>query len=155
MEGIDVLVRPDTHVPVTRFDGRTIPFSDESFDAVMLVDVLHHADDPFGLLSEAARVGRKCVLIKDHLLTGFLAHKTLEFMDSMGNARFNVALPFNYWTRYQWNDAFSRLGLHISAWEGNVGLYHWPLSIAFGRALHFVAALTPAVKKPLTAGQGA
>ena len=144
IEGIDVLVRPDTHVPVTGFDGHTIPFADKSFDTVMFVDVLHHVDDGLELLGEAARVARKCVLIKDHLMEGFLARQTLEYMDRMGNARHNVTLPYNYWTRPQWDDAFAKLGLHVTAWEGNVGLYPWPISMAFGRSLHFVAALAPA-----------
>src|SRR5689334_5954109 len=34
IEGIDVLVRDQTHVPVTRFDGSKIPFDDNSFDSV-------------------------------------------------------------------------------------------------------------------------
>ena len=109
----------------------------------MLVDVLHHADDPFGLLGEAARVARGCVLIKDHLRQGLLARQTLEFMDRMGNARFDVALPFNYWTPRQWNEAFDKLGLDVTSWQGRLGLYPWPLNLAFGRGLHFVAVLTP------------
>jgi len=144
IEGIDVLVRPGAHIPVTGFDGQNIPFPDKSFDAVLFVDVLHHADDAFALLKEAARVARKCVLIKDHILQGVLARETLEFMDRVSNARYNITLPFNYWSRPQWDDAFGKLGLQITAWEGNVGLYPWPLSMIFGRALHFVAGLAVA-----------
>jgi SAM-dependent methyltransferase len=153
IEGIDVLVRPGTHVPVTGFDGRKIPFPDKSFDTVTVVDVLHHADDPFGLLTETARVARNCVVIKDHLLQGFLARETLEFMDRMGNARYNVTLPYNYWTRAQWDEAFGTLGLRITSWEGDVGLYPWPVSTAFGRALHFVARLETAEKRAPGAGK--
>src|SRR5687768_12448825 len=53
IEGIDVLVRPETHIPVTEFDGTRIPHGDRSFDAVMFVDVLHHTDDATVLLREA------------------------------------------------------------------------------------------------------
>ncbi|MEO8268293.1 MAG: class I SAM-dependent methyltransferase, partial [Aureliella sp.] len=38
--GIDVLVRSDTHIPVTHFDGIEIPYPDNYFDTVMMVDVL-------------------------------------------------------------------------------------------------------------------
>ena len=48
--GIDPLVRPNASLPVTKFDGKTIPFSAKSFDFCLLVDVLHHAHDPFLLL---------------------------------------------------------------------------------------------------------
>ena len=94
VEGIDVLVRPDAAIPVMHFDGRTIPHEDGSFDAAVVVDVLHHADDPDALLRETVRVARRCVVVKDHLTDGFLAEPTLRFMDSVGNRRHGVALPY-------------------------------------------------------------
>jgi len=51
--GIDVLIRPRTHIPVTEFDGRRIPFANDSVDGAMFVDVLHHTPDPMVLLREA------------------------------------------------------------------------------------------------------
>ena len=53
IEGIDVLVRPATKIPVRPFDGIALPYPDASFDVVMFVDVLHHTDDPLLLLQEA------------------------------------------------------------------------------------------------------
>ena len=104
--GIDVLVRPETNIEVTEFDGRTIPFGDDAFDAVTFVDVLHHTDDATALLREAARVASTAVVIKDHLAEGFLAKPTLRAMDWVGNASFGVALPYNYWTTAEWHRAF-------------------------------------------------
>jgi SAM-dependent methyltransferase len=49
-EGIDVLVREGTAIPIRYFDGFTIPAADKSVDAVLLVDVLHHAADAAQLL---------------------------------------------------------------------------------------------------------
>ena len=58
INGIDILVRPQTHIPVVPFDGTTIPYPDGAFDVVMFVDVLHHTEDPMVLLGEAKRVAR-------------------------------------------------------------------------------------------------
>lgn len=41
-----------------RADATRLPFADESFDAVMLVSMLHHIDDPARALAEAKRVLR-------------------------------------------------------------------------------------------------
>ena len=81
---------------MTLFDGKTIPFEDNSFDLVMFVDVLHHAEDPASLLAEAARVSRKYLLLKDHVRTGLVGKWTLRLMDWFGNAQHNVVLPYNY-----------------------------------------------------------
>jgi SAM-dependent methyltransferase len=142
--GVDVLVRAETRIPVIGYDGWTLPFADDSFDAVCLVDVVHHADDPQRLLGEAARVSRDHVLIKDHLADGFLAAPTLRLMDWVGNARHGVRLPYNYLTRTEWLDHIARLGATVRAWDTDLSLYPPPLSTLFGRDLHVVIDLEPA-----------
>lgn len=144
VRGVDVLVRPETHVPVEHFDGRTLPVAAESFDAVMLVDVLHHCDWPMELLAEARRVARQAIIIKDHMVEGFAADRTLRFMDGVGNRRHGVALPHAYWTPQEWTAAFRRLGLTVQSMERRLGLYAWPLNMAFDRRLHFLAKLAVA-----------
>jgi len=144
--GIDVLVRPTTHIPVTRFDGVSIPFPDRSSDVVMFVDVLHHTEDPRVLLSEARRVARSAVILKDHCRDGVLANSTLRFMDWVGNARHGVVLPYNYWPEARWREAFHELGLATDEWKPKLGLYPWPFSLMFDRHLHFVARLSPAAR---------
>lgn len=146
--GIEVLVRPDCRIHVAEFDGRTIPFADRSFDVAMLVDVLHHTDDPTALLAETARVAGQCVLIKDHLLGGWLSGLTLRFMDRVGNRRYGVALPYNYLRAAQWDEAFHTLGLTVEQWKPRLGLYCWPACLAFDRSLHFVARLAVPAKTP-------
>ena len=137
--GIDVLVRPATHIPVERFDGRTIPCADRSVDVVMFVDVLHHVDDATALLREAARTTRQAIVIKDHLRDGLLAGPTLRLMDWVGNARHGVALPYHYWRRQQWHDTAAALGTTIRAWRESLAIYPWPATWLFDRSLHFVA----------------
>lgn len=141
--GIDVLVRPQTFIPVEPFDGQKIPYDDNGFDIVMFVDVLHHTIEPLVLLREAGRVAAKAVVIKDHARNGLLAETTLRFMDNLGNERHGVVSPYNYWPEARWLDAFRQLDWKIAAWKKHLGLYPWPASLVFGRSLHFVARLEP------------
>jgi SAM-dependent methyltransferase len=143
-EGIDVLVRDDTAIPVRAFDGRTIPAADRSVDAVLLVDVLHHAVDPELLLCEAARVARQCVVVKDHVREGIGAGSTLRLMDWVGNAHHGVRLPYNYWTPEQWQAALAQAGLSARSWRRELGLYPRPVTWICDRSLHVLALLEPA-----------
>jgi len=142
IEGLDVLVRPNTAIPVARFDGRTIPQAAASVDVVTLFDVLHHADDPAALLAEASRVTRGCVIVKDHVAAGRLSRAILTLMDEVGNRHHGVALPHHYLTARQWSELIERLRLTPASWEvGGLGLYPWPASAVFGGRLHLLAKL--------------
>ena len=143
LRGVDVLIRPETRIPVSPFNGRTLPVGDKSVDTVLFVDVLHHTDDPMVLLREAKRAARKSVVIKDHTADGPLARPTLRFMDWVGNAPHGVALPYNYWPEARWRCAFEELGLSITFWERKLRLYPFPASLVFERRLHFIAELKP------------
>lgn len=140
--GADILVRRRTEIPVVEFDGGRLPFDDGAFDIAMLIDVLHHTDDPLILLREAARVARQAIVVKDHVLKGVMAGATLRFMDWIGNARHGVALPYNYWSQEQWNQAFGSLGGCIELWNSQLGIYCHPFSLFFDRRLHFLAKIS-------------
>ena len=114
--GIDVLVRPDAHIAVEPFDGTTIPAGDGEFDAVLLLDVLHHAREPATLLQEAVRVTRGTLVVKDHLREGRWAGPTLRFMDRVGNRRHGVRLDCEYWTHETWRRTFDALRLDVASW---------------------------------------
>jgi SAM-dependent methyltransferase len=144
IQGVDVLVRRETFIPVREFDGTTLPLPDRSVDAVMLVDVVHHAADQSALMREVARVARGAVVIKDHFARGLFAHTTLRFMDWVGNARYGVSLPYAYWTPEQWDAAFRDASLRVVQRRERLGLYPWPASLVFERGLHFIAVLEPA-----------
>ena len=142
VHGIDVLARAHTYIPVLPFDGISIPYQDKSFDFALLVDVLHHTDEPLLLLREADRVARRGVIIKDHVTSGLFSSYTLRIMDWVGNARYSVRLPYNYWTQLQWQDAISQLGWKTLQWEHDLGLYPKPADWVFGRELHFIGRFT-------------
>ena len=90
---------------------------------------------------EARRVARQAVILKDHTRNGLLAGATLRLMDWVGNARHEVVLPYNYWPRHRWLEAFDELGLRIDTWIKRLQLYPAPGNWIFGRSLHFIAKL--------------
>lgn len=139
IEGIDTLVRKQTHIPVTAFDGVNIPFPDQSFDAILFIDVLHHADNAAELLRQAVRVSRKHVIIKDHLCDTPLDRTILKFMDRTSNLRYGVALPYNYLSRRQWRDLRTLHGCTVDMYRERLGLYPGPARFLFERHMQFIA----------------
>jgi SAM-dependent methyltransferase len=142
-EGYDVLARPDARIPVTPFDGTHLPVPDGAADSVLLVDVLHHAEDPVSLLRECARAA-PCVVVKDHFAESRTDEQILRFMDWVGNAPHGVVLPYRYFSKATWSAALAVSSL-LETSRGDVpGLYPFPFSLMFGGRLHFVARLQPA-----------
>jgi SAM-dependent methyltransferase len=119
IEGIDVLIRPYTHIRVRLFDGEHIPLSEKTVDVVSFVDVLHHTSNARILLREAARVSRRYIVIKDHLREGPFAKATLQAMDWIGNYGHEVVLPYEH---------FRDTNLSPERWTESLGLYPFPFS---------------------------
>ncbi len=139
VHGIEIRARERTLAPMELYDGGNLPLETSEFHVALLVDVLHHADDPSRLLTEAARVAGRAVVIKDHLREGLFCGARLRFMDRVGNRRFGVPLPFHYWTRSEWRDALVELRLRADEWNESLRLYPWPLRPIFDWGLHFIA----------------
>ncbi|MBC8372753.1 MAG: class I SAM-dependent methyltransferase [Planctomycetes bacterium] len=149
ISGIDVMARDAAAIPVTRYDGRTIPFDDDSFDIVLLVDVLHHTGDPAALLAEAARVARGSVIVKDHVCESRLDKWLLSFMDWVGNRPHGVVLEYNYLNAAAWDDCIAQAGLVREYETTDVKLYRRPLSVFFERRMHVLMKLV-AVRRSLS-----
>jgi SAM-dependent methyltransferase len=147
MQGIEFAPRGNCMIECKAFDGSSIPYSAASFDVCLFVDVLHHVRDSRGierLLSEACRVSRRYVLIKDHLCENSFDFKTLQFMDWVGNRPHGVILPYNYQSRAHWDKHFSVPGLKVKEWQTDIPLYPFPFSALFGRRLHYIGLLEKA-----------
>lgn len=141
IKGIDVLVRPDTYIEVTEYDGLHIPYEDGSFDTVMAIDVLHHTDDPGVVLSEMVRVAKSTIIIKDHVKSGLISYCKLRVMDYVGNAHYHVRLPYNYLTKGQWDDYITKFKLKVTIEKTDLNLYTGIFHILFDRKLHVIFRL--------------
>lgn len=122
VQGVDVLVQPHPHIPVTRYDGRTLPFPDASFEVVLLSDVLHHAEAPEALLREALRVAAQAVVVKDHFAFGPVSSKLLLAMDLAANGFYGIASPGTYLEPPDWVALFEQVGATLERLE-------WPLHV--------------------------
>jgi len=109
--GVDVLVQPNPAIQVERYDGKRLPFEQKLFDCVMMIDMLHHAENQGELLAEARRVSRKYILIKDHYWKNWLDFQVLKIADYIGNKPYGVNLPYRYKTLEAWEQMFRRHGL--------------------------------------------
>ena len=143
IEGVDVLVRAGTPILVREFDGWQLPFEDGEFDVAMAIDVFHHAVDAPALMGEMKRVAKRSLVIKDHFLHGLPSRLILRAMDWVGNSRYGVRLPFNYWSEAEWSRAWDRCGIRPVSILRHLHLYPFPLSLIFETDLHFLAALEP------------
>ena len=142
IEGVDVLVRPETMIPVRAFNGERLPQTDRSVDVVSFIDVLHHIKNPGIMLREAWRVARLGILIKDHACPGRISRFVLMFMDWIGNRPHGVSLVYNYWSKRQWESAWRGLGLVISKKRTALGLYPVWAGPMFDRRFHFMVFLS-------------
>lgn len=139
--GIDIMERPTCHIEYVSFDGTTIPFEHNSFDAVQLVDVLHHTYNIKELMTESLSKSDQYMIIKDHIYSNKLDFLTLKFMDWVGNAPHGVEIIYNFQKEKYWLDLFKELDLEIVSFERKVKLYPTLFNLIFGRRLHFIAIL--------------
>lgn len=139
--GIDVMERPTSSIIIELFDGENIPYHNDSFDCTMLIDVLHHVKNIKQLLTEAKRVSKNFILIKDHQYKSNLDLNVLKFMDYVGNKPHNIIINYNFLNEVEWNSMFDDLGLEVIRKKIKVPLYLFPFNILFGRKLHFICLL--------------
>jgi SAM-dependent methyltransferase len=141
--GVDVLVRPTAVIEVHPYDGIHLPFPDRSFDAVTIVDVLHHCTDPQAVLREAVRVADKLVAIKDHFAFGPVTHKILYFNDIVGNAKDGIPSPGTYFEPQQWVEMIEEAGGRMAALDWPLKTHDLPWRIMGWPQLQFTAKVVP------------
>ena len=116
---IDVADRfcPGLTISTSVFDGQTLPFADNSFDAATLNNVVHHVPVAArtGLLREIRRVVKGPLYIKDHEIRNRSDHARLAVLDVLGNVPFGGMVRAHYLSMPQWRLLAAGAGFHISA----------------------------------------
>jgi len=133
---IDVVNANKTSMPFLLFDGRKFPVDPKSFDVVLLLYVLHHAQDETVVLEEARRVckDRGSVIIAEDMVDGiwnrFLTlglHVWLKLVAKMGWDGEFRPIP-------EWQGRFYKAGFNVD-WTIQLGHHlgrrFWPNNILF------------------------
>lgn len=120
MEGADVTTYPDAEISTALFDGKNLPFQNETFDGVIILDVLHHAKNARELLDECIRVSRNYVIIKDHYYENERQLQRLRIADSIGNFAENIPTPFYFWKKSDWENWRLKRKATAEYWKSTV-----------------------------------
>ena len=115
--GCDVHLQPKSLIPVHQYDGKTLPFDDNSFDCVMLIDMLHHTNDIREMLLEAKRVASKFLLVKDHYWLSRIGYWNLATLDYIANKPYGIPVPFNFLRLEEWTELFEKTDCEVLAEE--------------------------------------
>ena len=101
----------DETLTPTLYDGGVMPFTDGAYDTALLLTVLHHTPDPEAILTEAARVARRVIVIEDVFESAW-QRKYTKVADSITNLEF-FGHPHTNRSDQQWRATFERLGLRL------------------------------------------
>ncbi len=115
---LDVIGLNRTNLPFRLYDGRHVPFPDNSFDTALLMLTLHHCDDPEQVLREAGRVARRRVVVTESVYRTPPGRWALWAMDTTVNSwrsRRLMREALHFRTIPQWRTTFQRHGLHLAA----------------------------------------
>lgn len=93
------------------FDGKNIPFKNDSFDIAVIVTVLHHAEDPIQILKEAKRVAKKIIIIEDIYYSCFQKY-AVYCIDIIMNLKF-FGNPHNNMNDNEWKKTFENFKLEL------------------------------------------
>ena len=113
---LDVIKPGVQKAPVVIYPGGRFPFPDKSFDASMMITMLHHTSDPAAILKEAARVTRGNIIVVEDLYHHAAGRFWTILRDRLYNFEF-FGHPCQFRTREGWLKLFEECGLAFESDE--------------------------------------
>jgi SAM-dependent methyltransferase len=141
VEGLERAKREGELISVHSYDGSRMPWPDDTFDIVILADVLHHEHDPDHLLRESIRVSKQLTIVKDHLREDFLAQQRISLLDWAANAPYKVPCTYRYNNLQQWHGMFDRSRVRLQHELTSIDIYPPLINELLGKGLHYFAVL--------------
>lgn len=139
VEGLERAKRGGEPITVHAYDGVTIPFADNSYDVLIVADVVHHETDEMRLYNEVKRVAKRAIIVKDHIIQGPLGYQRICLLDWAANAPYGVPCLYRYNTPQQWTDLPKKLGMRVAHEARSMNVYPPIVNLLLGRHLHFFA----------------
>ena len=139
--GLERINRGSELSPVEFYDGQKIPHPEDSFDVVLLADVLHHERDPHHLIDECKRIARRLLIIKDHKIDGVLAKQRITFMDWSSNMQYGIPCLYRYNTAKEWTAWYKQHNLVVDQELHSMKIYPSIINHVFGGHLQYLAVL--------------
>lgn len=139
--GAEKFVRAGCLIEVKQINGGVLPFTDNSFNCVMILDVLHHEQNWNQLLDECIRVSKNLVIIKDHQVTSKLSYYRICLLDWLANKPYNIECLYRYFTVNEWKEIFKKKKLNIITEERYLKIYPYIYQKIFPGKLQYFAVL--------------
>ncbi len=98
--------------PVVVYDGGRFPFADKSFDACLLVTMLHHVPDSAAIIREAGRVTRRFLIVVEDLYHHMLGRFWTVLRDRFYNFEF-FGHPCQFRKKEEWVELFAKQGYSL------------------------------------------
>ena len=112
---VDVENFNQTDLKLIMFDGKRLPFEDNSFDAVLLVFVLHHAEDAKAVLEEARRVSRDRIIVLEDVTSSWWDRMMFRGFHHWLVWSEKISYPYHENRPHQWTQIANGLGLTEAA----------------------------------------
>jgi len=113
------------------YDGKKIPYSNDTFDNTTVICVLHHCQNQEKLLNEIMRVSKRAIVIED-TFRNQIEHISIAIRDSIENWEF---YHHKYRSYPEWKSLCNNNGWkvkHIKSWSS------WDFGILYGHQTCFV-----------------
>ncbi len=111
---VDIKDRTNTKfITPILYDGKKLPFENNSFDVSLLITVLHHCPEPDIVFKEALRVSKKRLIILEDVYRSHLMKYLTWGMDRLVNLEF-FGHPHTNKSEEEWEALFKANGLTIT-----------------------------------------
>jgi len=111
--GVDIKDNRIFKIPFQIIDGKNLPFSENSFDVVLISYVLHHSRDPISLIKEAKRISRDKIIIYEDLPKGFMSKLICKIHGFAFDKFFQNPTSTSFKLEEEWERIFNNTGLNV------------------------------------------